>query len=172
MCHLVKVKILWELLSSTFVHSVIQKYTFMWHVLFFQVNNSLLELLIHILYEKEEYNQDEISAVSLIRVSMYKMSDTNLATFKIFCLSFDMLPIMGLGVNLSGVHRTPLLFRLVIFIKFENFSAIMCPNICFTSLPFSSLFVLLLCLCGCPWWFSHFSEFLFIFLHLVFSLVN
>ena len=103
---------------------------------------------------------------------MYKMSDTNLATFKIFCLSFNMLPIMGLGVNLSGVHRTPLLFRLVIFIKFENFSAIMCPNICFTSLPFFSLFVLLLCLCGCPCLFSFANgncQYAFSITHLVYS---
>ena len=83
--------------------------------------------------------------LSLIRVCIYKMGDTNLASFKIFCLSFNMLPIMGLGVYLFGAHRTPLLFRLVIFITFENFSAIMCLNITFTSLPFSSLFAPLLC---------------------------
>ena len=75
--------------------------------------------------------------LSLIRFCMYKMSDTNLASFKVFCLSFNMLPILGLGVYLFGVHRTPLLIRLVIFITFENFSAIMCLNITFTSLPFS-----------------------------------
>lgn len=89
-----------------------------------------------------------MSAVSLIRVSIYMMSDFNLATFKTFSLSFSVLTIMCLGVDLFGIHRAPLMCRLVIFIKYQNFSAITSSNIFLTSLPLSSLSVPTLCICG------------------------
>ena len=109
-----------------------------------------------------------MSAVSLIRVSIYMMSDFNLATFKTFCLSFNVLTLMCLGVDLFGVHRAPWMCRLVIFVKCQNFSAITSSNIFLTSLPPSSLSVPALCICGCTggfhilWGSVHFSSFAFL----------